>query len=217
MGRRKSGPILPMLLLCWFSTGAALPAETPSQFEDPATQFWGYRNARGKVVIEPRFTVAQAFSERGIAAVADASGWQIVDRNGRLLVRPYLLDDGPDPFEEGLARFTEAGKVGFYNERGTVVIPARFTFAAPFSDGRAVFCQGCRERTEGEYRSMSGGLWGFIDRKGRIAIAPMFEKAESFQQGKARVMRNGRWIAIDRRGHRVDPRHDGSFRKPAKR
>ena len=127
----------------------------------------------------------------------------IINRQGKTLIRPYLLDNGPDPFREGLARFREAGKVGFFDERGKVVIRARFAFAAPFSEGRAVFCQGCREQEEGEHRSIQGGLWGFIDRKGRIVITPRFDKAESFQEGKARVMLNGRWITIDRQGRRI--------------
>lgn len=204
MEMRKSGAGLLFLALFGFWMGTSFAMEVLSPFEDPATQLWGYRNTRGAVVIEPRFTVAEEFSPQGIAAVADDSGWQIINRKGKLLVRPYLLDNGPDPFQEGLGRFTEAGKVGFFDERGKVVIAPRFSFAAPFSEGRAVFCQGCRERAEGEHRSMEGGLWGFIDRKGKIVITPVYEKAESFQQGKARVMRNGRWITINRQGHRLD-------------
>ena len=201
MRMRQSGPVLLLLALCWLGAATAFAMEPLFPFEDPTTHLWGYLNARGAVVIAPRFSVAQDFSNRGIAAVADESGWKLIDRKGRVLIRPYLLDNGPDPFQEGLARFKEAGKFGFFNERGKVIIPARFAFAAPFSEGRAVFCQGCRELAEGEHRSMQGGLWGFIDRKGRIVITPRFDKAESFQRGKARAMLNGRWITIDPHGH----------------
>jgi hypothetical protein len=195
------GRHLQLLAIFLFSMGTAFAAEVLSPFEDPGTHLWGYRNPRGAVVIAPRFSVAQDFSNRGIAAVADDSGWKYINRQGKTIIRPYLLDNGPDPFREGLARFKEAGKFGFFNERGKVIIPARFAFAAPFSEGRAVFCQGCRELAEGEHRYMQGGLWGFIDRKGRIVITPRFDKAESFQRGKARVMLNGRWITIDPHGH----------------
>jgi hypothetical protein len=200
---RPCGRNLQLLAMVLFSMGTAFAAEVLSPFEDPGTQLWGYRNPRGAVVIAPRFSVAQDFSERGIAAVADESGWKFIDRKGRVLIRPYLLDNGPDPFQDGLARFREAGKFGFFDERGKLVIAARFAFAAPFSEGRAVFCQGCREQAEGEHHSMQGGLWGFIDRKGKIVITPRFDKADSFHQGKARVMLNGRWITIDRQGHPI--------------
>lgn len=189
------------LLLTVATAGAA---EALAPFEDPATERWGYRDARGAVVVAPRFTVAQEFSVHGIAAVADASGWKIINRRGKVVIpRPYLLDNGPDPFQEGLARFTDAGRVGFFDERGKVVIPARYAFAAPFSEGRAAFCEGCRERAEGEHRSMQGGRWGFVDRKGTVVIAPRFASAESFQQGKAKVTQDGRPITIDRWGEPV--------------
>ncbi len=203
MRMRQSSPVLLLLALCWLGAATAFAMEPLFPFEDPGTHLWGYRNPRGAVVIAPRFSVAQDFSNRGIAAVADESGWKYINRQGKTIIRPYLLDNGPDPFREGLARFREAGKVGFFDERGKVVIGARFAFAAPFSEGRAVFCQGCREQEEGEHRSIQGGLWGFIDRKGRIVITPRFDKAESFQEGKARVMLNGRWITIDRQGRRI--------------
>ncbi len=183
-------------------TGTAAVAAGPLvPFEDPTTQRWGYRDARGAVVVAPRFTVAQEFSPGGIAAVADAAGWRIIDRRGKVLIRqPYLVDNGPDPFEQGLARFREGGRVGFFDERGTVVIPARFDFVTPFSEGRAAFCEGCRERAEGEHRSVQGGRWGFIDRKGAVVVAPRFTAADSFEQGRARVVEDGRPILIDPQG-----------------
>ncbi len=190
--------VLVAALSSWM--GAASAAESLSPFEDPTTHLWGYRNAAGSVVIKPQFTVAQEFSAHGIAAVADDSGWQYIDRKGKVRIRPFLFDNGPDPFQEGLARFKKGGRVGFFDERGRVVIPPRFDFVVPFAEGRAAFCQGCREEQEGEHGTLVGGLWGFIDRKGRIVIAPTFEKADSFEGGKARVMRKGRWVAIDKKG-----------------
>ena len=203
MLKKQAGQGLLILVMAAFWSGTALAAAPLFPFEDPTTQLWGYRNARGAVIIKPRYTVAQEFSAHGIAAVADAAGWKIINRKGRVLVRPFLLDNGPDPFQEGLARFREAGKVGFFNERGRIVIPAHFPFAGQFSEGRAVFCQGCRERPEGEHHSIHGGLWGFIDRKGTVVVTPRFDKAEAFHQRKARVMLNGRWTTIDRQGHRI--------------
>ena len=155
----------------WVLSAQAAPVW--SAFEDPVSGLWGYRDARGAVVIEPRFLVAQDFSVHGIAAVADAVGWRIIDQRGAVLIpQPYLVDNGPDPFLEGLARFVESGRLGFYDERGRVVIPARFVFVTPFSEGRAAFCEGCREQAEGEHRSVRGGRWGFIDRRGNVTVPP---------------------------------------------
>ena len=109
---------LGFVLLCvgqvWVVSAHAAPVL--SAFEDPASGLWGYRDARGAVVIEPRFLVAQDFSAHGIAAVADAVGWKIIDQRGAVLIpQPYLVDNGPDPFQEGLARFVEGGRIGFFD------------------------------------------------------------------------------------------------------
>lgn len=201
-GRITGSGILLILMLC-FSMNAASARDFPSPFEDPVTHLWGYRDPNGFVVIKPRFTVARDFSVQGLAAVADQSGWKFIDRKGKVLIKPYLLDNGPDPFQEGLARFKKAGKIGFFDERGRIVIPPRFEFAAPFSEDRAAFCRGCREVSEGEHRTLKGGSWGFIDKIGRIVISPRFQKAKPFEQGKAEVMHNGHWMLIDKKGEPI--------------
>ncbi len=161
---------------------------------------WGYKTAQGEVAIEPRFVVAKAFSSEGIAAVVDDSGWAYIDRSGKIIIRPFVFDNGPDPFVEGLARFVAGSKLGFSDRRGHVVIPPGFTFAEPFSEGRAVVCDGCREVAEGEHKLFQGGRWGYINRAGKLVIALQFEAAESFKNGRARVKIGGQWKYIDLKG-----------------
>jgi len=190
-----------LLIAAVFSwPGPASTAERMIPFEDPATHQWGYKNNAGQVMIAPRFAAANDFSAHGIAAVADQTGWMYIDGTGAVLIRPLPFDNGPDYFSDGLARFTEAGKVGFFDKRGRVSIGARFDFALPFSEGLAAFCQGCSQRQEGEHRSVAGGTWGFIDKKGTIVIAPRFTKAEPFKQGRARVLQQSGWAFIDTHG-----------------
>lgn len=181
----------------------ASAVESLLPFEDSRTHLWGYKNSAGTVIIVPRFSAAESFSNRSIAAVADKSGWMYIDTGGTVLIRPYLFDNGPDPFQEGLARFIKNGKFGFFDESAREIIPAKFDFIFPFSDGRAAFCSGCKEKKEGEHSSFEGGQWGFIDVQGGIVISPKFEKVESFEKGKARVMLNGRWCLIDKQGNTV--------------
>lgn len=169
-------------------------------YEDHTTQLWGYRNSTGRVRISPQFLVAEEYSPLGIAAVADASGWKYIDSKGKTLIRPFVFDNGPDPFQEGLARFKEGRKFGFFDERIRVVIPPRFDFAAPFSEGLAGFCEGCQENPQEEHTSYEGGFWGFIDKSGRIVIPPKFEEVHSFEQGRAWVKLHGSWILIDKEG-----------------
>jgi hypothetical protein len=168
-----------------------------------AGNFLGYRNARGETVLEPRYIVAGPFNAHGIAAVVDEKGWAYIDRKGSVVIRPYVIDNGPDDFKGGLARFRSGSKFGFFNERGEISIQAKFDFAGPFQEGRAPFCKGCREKKEGEYSWFSGGTWGFIDRQGTPVIPAAFEEVEAFHKGKARVREGGKWFFIDPAGKKV--------------
>lgn len=161
---------------------------------------WGYRTARGTVTLAPSYIVALPFSPDGIAAVVDASGWAIIDHTGVVLVRPVVVDNGPDEFHESLARFVDNGKVGFFDTHGRIVIPARFDWAAPFHEGRAAFCHVCRTVVEDEHATVVGGRWGYLDRMGRVAVADIFAAAGEFCGGIAQVTYEGRRVAIDRRG-----------------
>jgi hypothetical protein len=169
-------------------------------FEDQTTHLWGYRASGGTVIIEPRFFVADRFSVHGIAAAADESGWQYIDGQGSVVIRPFVFDNGPDPFREGLARFKSGEQFGFFDERGRVVISPQFDFAAPFADGLAAFCEGCEVYAEGEHSRYEGGVWGFINKQGTVVLTPKYAAAESFALGQAKVMLNGRWIIINRNG-----------------
>jgi len=164
---------------------------------------WGYRDARGEVVIEPRYRLAQDFSPQGIAAVVDERGWCYIDGKGDKLIRPHIYDNGPDDFREGLARFRAAGRFGYFDETGRVRIKPQFAFALPFHEGLAAVCLGCQERGDGEHREITGGKWGYIDHGGETAIAPRFDAATPFEGGRARVMVDGSWITIDRNGEAI--------------
>jgi hypothetical protein len=168
---------------------------------------WGYRDSRGAVVIEPRYQAADPFSSKGIAAVLGDRGWVYIDRTGRVLIAPFIFDNGPDYFHQGLARFTAEGKFGFFNSSGAVVIGPQFDFADSFSQDRAAVCQGCRKVAAGEHWFMEGGTWGFIDRAGMLVIPLRFEAAESFTGGRARVKVGGTWRSIDRKGRLYNQEH----------
>jgi hypothetical protein len=98
---------------------------------------WGYKDGRENEVIKPQFIQANDFSPEGMAAVVDDTGWAYIDTRGKIIIRPFVVDNGPDYFQEGLARFTVENKFGFFPKTGKVVIKPRFDFAAPFHEGLA--------------------------------------------------------------------------------
>jgi len=203
----------------WLNLGLflllAAPAGQGNPSEPRLTPFeadgkWGYKDARGKVVIAPRFVLAQDFSPQGIAPVVDDTGWAYIEGKGKIVIRPWVVDNGPDYFREGVARFAANGKLGFFNQSGKVVVKPRFDFAWPFAEGRAVVCQGCREEAAGEHRVVTGGKWGFINKKGAIVVPLKFERAESFQNGRAHVKLDGQWRYVDRKGKPIEQASLGS-------
>jgi hypothetical protein len=193
---------LPVLALLCCACATTPSSRELAPFEDSASGRWGYRDPKGAVVLAPRYQVAQPFSAQGLAAVADESGWQIIDPSGNVLLRPFVVDNGPDPFSEGLARFVDAGKVGFYDERGQIAIPARFDYAGPFACQRAAFCQGCQRQSSdgGEHSFYAGGSWGFIDHQGQAAIAAQYDEVQPFVECKARVRSGQSWQRVDVNG-----------------
>lgn len=200
-----------LALLLWLAgyasqTGAGEARLVPFQVDGK----WGYKDPQGKVAIKPRFVLAQEFSPQGIAAVVDETGWAYINTKGNVVIRPFVVDNGPDYFSEGLARFKANGKFGFSGESGKVVIKPRFDFALPFSEGRAAVCAGCKEEAVGEHRIVTGGRWGFINKKGKLVLALTFEAAENFENGRARVKLDGKWREIDRKGSPVEQASIGS-------
>lgn len=154
--------------------------------------------------MEPRFEVALPPSPGGLAAVVDDDGWAYIDGNGRIVIRPFPFDNGPDPFSEGRARFLRDGKFGFFDETGRIVIQPSFDFAEPFHEGMAAVCSGCRLERQGEHTAVVGGVWGFVDSRGRLRIPYRFDAASSFSGGHAHVTLNGTAHMINRHGQPVE-------------
>ncbi|MCO4763327.1 MAG: WG repeat-containing protein [Myxococcales bacterium] len=162
----------------------------------------GYKDRQGKVRIPAKYGLAEAFNRDGVAQVAGKRGLALIDMTGRVLLRPYNVDNGPDPHRQGLARFKSKGKIGYYAQDGRVVIPARYRYARPFHDGRAAFCRGCKPHAMGEHVAMRGGRWGYIDPSGREVIAATWTSVTNFAKGRATVVdRAGKRHVIDTSGN----------------
>ncbi|MCP5110836.1 MAG: WG repeat-containing protein, partial [bacterium] len=153
-----------MKLTCCAFLLLAVAAQHPVPFEQGDR--WGYKDSGGRVVIPSSFRLAEPFSAEGLAAVLDERGWAYINPSGRVVIRPLVVDNGPDYFREDLARFRRGGKVGFFNRRGQVALQPAYDFALPFSEGLTAVCQGCREVPAGEHTALQGGKWGYINRRG---------------------------------------------------
>ncbi len=103
-------------------------------------------------------------------------GFWYADRSGRL-VPVVTMDNGADPFNDGLARSRSGNKIGFIDRKLHFAVDARYDGAYPFERGRAVVCTDCIERRDasGEHGRYEDGLWGCIDTHGRevVQLKPM--------------------------------------------
>ncbi|MGJ7030793.1 WG repeat-containing protein [Niabella hirudinis] len=127
-------------------------------FMDPKDSLIGVKDDKGKVIIPPLgnpvyepqdlnepITDSLIFIGDFINDYTGASGsfGSMYDRSGTFLYRPLAYDNGPDYFEEGLARCVQKGKVGFVNEQGKVAIRPQWDWVSPFNYGYALACNGC--------------------------------------------------------------------------
>lgn len=175
---------------------------------------WGYIDTSGTMVIQPEFTYADDFHEGLAVAAKEGSGlWGFIDKSGRWVIAPKYVS--ANPFSEGLARFKVARgdrrQYGFVNAKGVEVIPAEYDWASDFRDGLAPVSKnidgtskcGYIDReghivtpltfdeayplAEGMGRIRAGDRYGYVDRTGKLAIAPQYVSADDFFAGLASV------------------------------
>lgn len=73
---------------------------------------WGFSDAAGRVVVEPRFQLVRNFSE-GLAAAKTGDQWGYIDRSGKFAIAAQF--DDALSFERGIGQVTPKGEQsGFY-------------------------------------------------------------------------------------------------------
>jgi len=108
-------------------------------FEDEKLELSGYKNKAGAVVIKPRFREAYPFGPGGIAAVSEPKvGLGYINPSGKMIAIAHAMDNGPDYFQDKLARIIGKNKkVGYIDDTGKIVIAPKYDEAMPFCDGTA--------------------------------------------------------------------------------
>ena len=178
---------------------------------------WAYADARGRLVIEPRFDAAGEF-DNGLARVGmvdeerpEVNGapnlkWGYIDETGKVVVP--LLYASLRSFAEGLAaaatrlegvnpshlrtRGDDSLRWGYVNRKGEVQIPIQYLSAGDFSEGLAPVNVN-QPTAGGREASMCDGPrnFGYINPAGVLVIEPQYTMATKFIDGRARVAQGG--------------------------
>jgi len=119
-------------------------------------------------------------SDYGLSTVYSTQGTFYISKIGKS-IKMYFYDMGADYFVEGLARYISNEKIGFVNPKLDIVIPAKYDYATSFKNGLALVSNGChqeRDKYDSEHSHIVGGLWGAIDKNGKVIIAIEHSRSE---------------------------------------
>ena len=133
----------------------------------------GYKSKSGKIIIKAEFAYSYTDTLYSMAIVLKNWEWVGIDRTGKVILKPFIYDNGPDYLEEGLFRFVENKKIGFANIDGKIIIKAKYSFATPFENGISEYTLGGYKKYDngGEHWWWTGGYEnGFINKTGQEFI-----------------------------------------------
>lgn len=190
-------------------------------------RLYGYIDTTGTVVIPAAFESANPFSE-GVAAVkfpcskengiTSDTQWGYIDKTGKTVIKPAFAQ--AEDFQKGFAVVYSGQKAGAIDRDGTFAVKPAYqmllansdnTFSVLKTSGPAMSLVGF-----GYNWLVSGGLFGFVDSKGKTLIKPTYDGASSFSEGLACVTtgegaKGGQprnWLYIDESGTK---KIDGKF------
>lgn len=193
---------------------------------------WGYIDTTGQVVVPVQYDDIASFRE-GLAKVKKDGKYGFVDKTGQVVIP--LQYDYAWSFSEGLATVKKNGKIGYIDKTGKVVVPLQYDYLKKDFDHGRMFAEVKRNgdtyyvsKLGDEYTavgSVSEGLvlvgnnkYGFIDKTGKMVIAPQYDVTWSFKNGQAKVgLEDGktpRYFYIDKTGKVLTKRSSlAEFRK----
>lgn len=132
---------------------------------------YGFADNAGVMKIAPIYDRVHKFSEDR-AAVCLSGRWGYIDAGGRAMCAMKFTNVWSFTPEK-LAMVRCGDRYGFVGHDCRMAIPARYDYAAPFSEGVAV--------------AALDGKYGYINTRGRWVVKPIYSYAESFHNSKAVV------------------------------
>ena len=176
--------------------------------------------------------------DTSLIPVSDGEHWGYINKKGNYVINPQFKD--ASWFNNGLARvMAEDGKYGFIDKKGNYEIAAQYSQATIFNEGLAFVVEeggyptcidkdgdivfefsmaegvGCFKEGLAPFYVLNDkneAKWGFVDKKGNVAINPQFTYVRSFCNGLAAVANDKEKFGfIDKDGlYVINPQFDNA-------
>jgi len=159
-----------------------------AQTSDTWTAFWnkdttkiGFQNKNGVIKIEPKFTgftIARKFENIIAVTEEENNKWKsyYLTKEGKIIGRDslYTFDNSTDCESEGFIRFRDpkTDKMGLFNSKGTIVIPADYSALSNVKNGMLTALKDAKKEREpgDEHFLWSGGKELLIDITNKVLI-----------------------------------------------
>jgi len=171
----------------------------PAVIEQNGSNKWGFINLSGKFVISPKYDTVNNFSKRGLAIVYinnsynnDVSSY-FINKEGEIVLGPFSFYV-PDFYNGYTVLYENEKGSKLLDEGGKVVLTSKYKLET-VSEGIVLFSETKKDTT----------LYGYMDMKGNIIIAPKYTFARDFKNGYAYVtLATGKTAYIDTKGNVVN-------------
>lgn len=174
------------------------------RFSEGLSSYWkdglaGYINKAGNIVIKPQYSYTGFFKD-GLACVEKGGLHGYIDKTGHVVI-PIQYMDARD-FVEGVGNVFDGNKWFLIDRDGKYLSDFNYSLTG---QANPIYIDG------GYSTYVERGLYGYVNRTGKLAIPAQFEKAGPMSNGYAFVTKQGRTMIIDRTGQNAFP--DREIRK----
>ncbi|MPM32144.1 hypothetical protein SDC9_78703 [bioreactor metagenome] len=150
-------------------------------------RLYGYMNSRGDFLIQPIYTNAYDFNNKGLAVVQYGEKFGIINKRGEYVVKPIY--DNINDFKENRAIFSLNNNMGVFNEKGNIINNKDYDYISDYNEKRAII--GSQTVDEG-YR------YGYLYFDGTEEIQPIYLDVGKFKNSIALIkVRNGEYRLIN--------------------